>query len=825
MEACLTALFLTDPRDDRNRLIHVKGLRVDGTCEWIKTNELYDLWLHSRSQLLWLSGGPGKGKTMLSIFLAGELERMANNSHDVLFMQYFCDNKDEKRNTATAIIRGLIFQLLLLRPKLFDYILPSFKIQKESLFTSSSFEALWRIFENMCHDPVLGNTYCVIDGLDECDEASLELLLKKFKAFFSKKLDEFSACRLKLIAVSRSLPDFIPELLSSFPCIRLDPDADREVNSDICRFIDVKVDELSACGNYPGPLRLHVKHIFLNRAEGTFLWVGIVASELRKYKLSEIGNALELFPSGLEGLYAHMLLQISDHRRETAAKILRWVVMAIRPLTLSELSAAIETTVIPSVGLSCDEVIRDQLAFCGYFLTIKGDEVGLIHQSAKDYLLRKTPDSNPKLEFFRIEEEKTNLEIAQKCLAYLQNGALADGAVFLEDKYDLVKDTSRLKAFPLLSYATLHWPEHARSLASSEDIFDLSSPFFKEKSLVREYWLQTYFTTKRWNALSNSASLLHIASHFNIVPIVKNLLSKKGRMNRLKLYIDVNRRGSSRRRALHWAARSGHEAVVRLLLEKGARVDAKDGLGSTALHLAARSGHEAVVRLLLEKGARVDAKAEDGSTALHQAARSGHEAVVRLLLEKGARVDAKDGLGSTALHRAAESGHEAVARLLLEKGARVDAKAEDASTALHWAAHSGHEVVVRLLLEKGARVDEKDEDGSTALHLAARSRHEVLVRLLLEKGARVDEKDEDGSTALHRAAESGHEAVVRLLLEKGARVDAKAEDRSTALHQAARSGHEAVVRLLLKKGARQEGGEGRREGRGRVDGATLGGPL
>ena len=347
MEACLTALFLTDPRDDRDRLIHVKGSRVDGTCEWIKTNELYDLWLHSRSQLLWLSGGPGKGKTMLSIFLAGELERMANDSQDVLFMQYFCDNKDEKRNTATAIMRGLIFQLLSLRPKLFDYILPSFKIQKESLFTGSSFEALWRIFENMCHDPVLGTTYCILDGLDECDEASLELLLKKLKAFFSKKLDEFSACRLKLIAVSRGLPDFIPELMSSFPRIRLDPDADREVNSDICRFIDVKIDELSACGNYPEPLRVHVKHVFLNRAEGTFLWVGIVASELRKYKLSEIDNALELFPSGLGGLYARMLLQINDHRRETAAKILRWVVMAVRPLTLSELSAAIETTVKP----------------------------------------------------------------------------------------------------------------------------------------------------------------------------------------------------------------------------------------------------------------------------------------------------------------------------------------------------------------------------------------------------------------------------------------------------------------------------------------------
>ena len=141
--ACLSALFLTNPRDDRETLITTKGPGVDGTCQWIKSHALYDSWLCSHSQLLWLSGGSGKGKTMLSIFLATELEKMARPSQNKLFLQYFCDNKDEKRNTAVAILRGLISQLLQLRPKLFRHILPTFKIQKESLV---SFETLWSIF-------------------------------------------------------------------------------------------------------------------------------------------------------------------------------------------------------------------------------------------------------------------------------------------------------------------------------------------------------------------------------------------------------------------------------------------------------------------------------------------------------------------------------------------------------------------------------------------------------------------------------------------------------------------------------------------------------
>ena len=52
-----------------------------------------------------------------------------------------------------------------------------------------------------------------------------------------------------------------------------------------------------------------------------------------------------------------------------------------------------------------------------------------------------------------------------------------------------------------------------------------------------------------------------------------------------------------------WAAEMGHEAVVKLLLEKGADVESKDDVGQTPLSWAARGGHKAVVKLLLEKGA------------------------------------------------------------------------------------------------------------------------------------------------------------------------------------------------------------------------------
>jgi ankyrin repeat protein len=66
------------------------------------------------------------------------------------------------------------------------------------------------------------------------------------------------------------------------------------------------------------------------------------------------------------------------------------------------------------------------------------------------------------------------------------------------------------------------------------------------------------------------------------------------------------------------AARNGHEAVVRLLLENGkVNVESKDGYGQTLLSVAAENGHEAVVQLLLKTGkVNVESKHDYGQTPL-----------------------------------------------------------------------------------------------------------------------------------------------------------------------------------------------------------------
>jgi ankyrin repeat protein len=259
---------------------------------------------------------------------------------------------------------------------------------------------------------------------------------------------------------------------------------------------------------------------------------------------------------------------------------------------------------------------------------------------------------------------------------------------------------------------------------------------------------------------------------------------------------------------LSYAALSGHEEVLKLLLEAGANPESKDSLDQTPLLCAAYNGHEAVVELLLEAGANLESKDGLDQTPLLCAAYNGHEAVVKLLLEAGANLESKDGFDQTPLLCAAYNGDEAVVKLLLEAGANPEAKDCEDQTPLSCAAYNGDEAVVKLLLEAGANPEAKDGFDQTPLSRAAYNGDEAVVKLLLEAGANLEAKDSGSQTPLSCAAYNGHDAVVKLLLEAGANPEAKDCEDQTPLSRAAYNGDEAVVKLLLEAGANPEAKDG-----------------
>ena len=97
--------------------------------------------------------------------------------------------------------------------------------------------------------------------------------------------------------------------------------------------------------------------------------------------------------------------------------------------------------------------------------------------------------------------------------------------------------------------------------------------------------------------MSESFTLLHLASYFGILPLAEKLVLAKGLMDKTKCLYYLRKHDYHGMTALMWAANRGHEAVVRLLLEQGANIDAKDEIGETALMRAAHGGTEIIVRL------------------------------------------------------------------------------------------------------------------------------------------------------------------------------------------------------------------------------------
>ncbi len=156
---------------------------------------------------------------------------------------------------------------------------------------------------------------------------------------------------------------------------------------------------------------------------------------------------------------------------------------------------------------------------------------------------------------------------------------------------------------------------------------------------------------------------------------------------------------------------TGDPDVLRLLLERGAKVDATDGDGKTAWDQCWGDGRgelrdkQALMLLALLDGGFVpptDAKFDDDRTLLHEVARRVPSArLVSVLVDThGAKVDARDAYGWTPLHVAVHENNDEAATGLLQKGA--DANAETTKTK-EQTRPRGESTVVQWRYEAGSR--------------------------------------------------------------------------------------------------------------------------
>ena len=231
-------------------------------------------------------------------------------------------------------------------------------------------------------------------------------------------------------------------------------------------------------------------------------------------------------------------------------------------------------------------------------------------------------------------------------------------------------------------------------------------------------------------------------------------------------------------------------SAARTALDAGANVNeaTNNALGLltiTPLSYAVHHQATEIVKLLLERGANINAKDPLGTgTPLNEAAEKGYTEIAAMLLNKGADPEVRDEtMNFTPLLDAAVGAHTEVAKLLLDHGASVDAASPDGVTPLFMAAGSGDATLVQLLLDRHADIRHRDNSGRTALIDAALCQKctAANVKLLLARGAELEAQDNKGWTAFHCAQVSNNREIMGALVEAGANGGKMPAPEATAL--------------------------------------------
>jgi NACHT domain len=317
---CINDLLLTDPTKDLAAILRTKGKRVDGTCEWLLKREEYTSWLRRDGpQLLRLTGAPGIGKMMILSFLVWELERREWQSPSVIAAYYFCDYKREGHNTAMAILKGLICQLLAKRPALYNHIETDYLQRRNRLFCDV--DELWTILLKILNG-LVSKICFLIDALDEYDRSLQQAFFTLLREFL--QLDGNQNMKVKFIITYRPERDIQEFDIGGH--LRI---SSEEVKADFSKYIQVRVDDLFSKKNYPTQLKELIEETLCKKAGRTFLWVSLVLKSLKEVTItSQVEDELQTLLTDLNRVYNSILSQIDARYVQVTKSVLCLVAMA-----------------------------------------------------------------------------------------------------------------------------------------------------------------------------------------------------------------------------------------------------------------------------------------------------------------------------------------------------------------------------------------------------------------------------------------------------------------------------------------------------------------
>jgi hypothetical protein len=521
---------------------------VFGTCRWILDHERYIHWKEdSVSSLLWLSADAGCGKSVLANYLITYLKSLGIPKPNVCFF-FFKDGLHQQADSIHAL-SAILHQIFSSQPELLEYAASKYRTMGATITTR--FHTLWDILERTVSDEKLRDTICVIDALDECEESTGKMLLAKLAEHFAP--GHTFPPSFKVIITSR--PDnSIKTALRNIPDIRLrGEDVIDPLSRDIKLLVQTRVNEMATGADFPPDLLTDLQQDLIRGADFTFLWTSLAtklpqeasSNGMSKNDLREI-----LHTRQVDDIYKHMLRN-RPHALK-AKKILYIIIAAGRPLTLRELSVAVEVhddcsikwrvpledgnrklkvridrdrrrmeAADPSQShnkIKSFEALEERLhhpfsnyirSLCGHFLRIRKERVYLVHQTAREFLLRPMLEGDFSVGYYlrdfqrnvarptdsellhmrefgipgtysgdknkhknsQVFQNSVRLDVAnryllQVCIDYLALFGTSDGQELIQEleehRFDQYESFRGYSSTSFLQYATRYWVDHYR---------------------------------------------------------------------------------------------------------------------------------------------------------------------------------------------------------------------------------------------------------------------------------------------------------------------------------------------------------------------------
>ena len=434
-------------KGDKDRLLYE-------AIEWIFHDHQYINWQDGDDVgLLWIKGGAGKGKTMMSIGLIEQIPRRQNGT--TMMTYFFCQNANNELNTIESIIKGLILRLVNQQEQLIASLRRRWDTAHRRFDEGvTSWRMLWHIFLEMLGCCQCQRVYVVVDALDECKDKGMAEFFT-----FIVRTGLFQPSKIKWLLTSRPLDSAEESLLVGGDQVLVSLELNSQhIAEAVKTYITCKAVELDRRQSYGHSLRQKVEIELRNRAEETYLWVSLACKTLEEVGRDQALKKIQELPPGLPAFYQRIFNQLLRGKSvvvERCLRLLKVMILAYRPLNVLELHSV--------TGFSDREVAVDALVDrCASFIKMRGSRIEFVHKSARDYLAGEGEHSLP-----NFPDTYGHSDVTLSCMTCLQDG-LKVNLVDLprpdstRDSVKELKDEGKKAVLAGIGYAATFWAQHLK---------------------------------------------------------------------------------------------------------------------------------------------------------------------------------------------------------------------------------------------------------------------------------------------------------------------------------------------------------------------------